>query len=107
MENMQEEDPDGSGKDSMSILRWLIGKSRMLFMFCPECNSSAPRSYDCQICHNNRCQHTEKSGYIKKLWWSRYVEKHTLYKNRTFATPIENGIELEQLKRDGGGVAKR
>ncbi len=63
--------------------RWLQGKWRMLFKFCPECNSSAPECDNCQVCHNNRemFYHWKGSPNIRKMWWNRYVLKHTIEPN--------------------------
>ncbi len=46
----------------------LTGKFRMLFNFCPECNSDAPAIYDCDICKN----------YLPQNWWNQYKIKNKL-----------------------------
>jgi hypothetical protein len=52
----------------------LYGRWRLLFGFCPACNSDAPKLYECRVCGWYR---SAESGYPtkakKKDWWHRFV----------------------------------
>lgn len=60
----------------MNKVKMLVGKWRLLFGFCPKCNSDAPELYDCSVCHWYR---TSESGMptsrIKKIWWERFIKE--------------------------------
>lgn len=58
----------------ISTIKWIVGKWRMLFKFCPECNSSAPHCDTCEVCHDNR-EAFYRFKEFKRLWWNRYVLK--------------------------------
>ena len=46
------------------IIFIVIGRFRLLFGFCPLCDSSAPKLYDCPVCEYN---------YAPKMyWWDRF-----------------------------------
>lgn len=47
----------------------LTGRFRLLFGFCPNCNSDAPELYDCPVCEHNRF-------YLKNYWWKRFKENN-------------------------------
>lgn len=52
------------------------GKWRLLFGFCPACNSDAPEMYDCTVCQWYRTSdHGMPSKTLKKIWWSRFLAK--------------------------------
>jgi len=67
----------------------LIGKYRLLFSFCPRCNSDAPGVYYCFVCKqvhidsqkalakNNR--HYPINLASKALWWYTWV--HPSFEN--------------------------
>lgn len=56
-------------------LRRLVGRYRLFWGFCPECNSDAPKLYDCRICD---AYGTSRQGYpvpegTKRTWWARFL----------------------------------
>lgn len=55
-------------------MRYFIGWWRMLFNFCPECNSDAPAIDNCPVCRNYR-GYVDKA--IKAKWWKKFVAKPT------------------------------
>ncbi len=46
------------------------GRFRLFWGFCPECNSDAPKLYECPVCDWNR---THKSH-----WWHFFKLEHHL-----------------------------
>jgi hypothetical protein len=53
----------------------LNGRWRLLFGFCPKCNSDAPEIYDCMICDWYRT--SEKgmpSNGVKRQWWNKFIK---------------------------------
>lgn len=64
-------------RKTLSVINWWIGKFRLLFKFCPECNSDAPKVYDCPVCYDNREAFYKWNDRIKSLWWYRYVNNKT------------------------------
>ncbi len=54
----------------MTIFKLIRGRWRMLWGFCPMCNSDAPKIYDCPVC----------SG-LPKLWPPNYFVKQEWWKN--------------------------
>lgn len=63
----------------------LRGRWRLLFGFCPQCNSDAPEMYECPICdwkvHQYRKQAITFDGRIigyrndRQYWWNRFVQR--------------------------------
>ena len=57
----------------INLFKKLRGRWRLLFGFCPACNSDAPELYDCTVCQWYR---TSENGMPKKstkwAWWQRY-----------------------------------
>ena len=58
----------------------LIGRWRLFWGNCPQCNSDAPEMYECDICdyikkYNNR---TKKEDRV--YWWGRFITKLKLNK---------------------------
>jgi len=49
---------------SEKFLYKVVGKWRLLFGFCPQCNSDAPELYECPVCNYNKKP--------KSKWWSDY-----------------------------------
>lgn len=47
------------------------GRLRLNFGFCPQCNSDAPKLYDCPVCNWNKRQ--------KALWWFDYKTHNNLH----------------------------
>ncbi len=45
------------------------GGFRLLFGFCPACNSDAPQMYDCTVCRWN--------WEPKREWWKRFKDSIT------------------------------
>lgn len=46
------------------LLLKIVGKWRLLFGFCPQCNSDAPELYACPVCNYNKTP--------KISWWAMY-----------------------------------
>lgn len=57
----------------------LRGNLRTMFFLCPECNSDAPKIYDCPVC-KGKSKTSFKEWYSKtrELWWKRYKKLHNL-----------------------------
>jgi len=57
------------------LLKKLIGRWRLLFGFCPACNSDAPELYDCRVCN---WYITSEMGMptteTKKIWWEIFTK---------------------------------
>ena len=53
------------------LVRLAVGWERLLFGFCPECNSDAPAKYSCRIC--TPCAYPP-SEFTKHLWWTRFKQ---------------------------------
>jgi hypothetical protein len=52
----------------------LRGRYRMLYSFCPACNSAAPEIDTCPICSGYRWSKEGKpTKYALREWWSRYT----------------------------------
>lgn len=65
----------------MKMLVKINGWWRLLFGFCPKCNSDAPELYDCKVCEWYRSSDKGMPNKAtKKIWWSRFI--HELKKNR-------------------------
>ena len=47
----------------------ILGKWRLLFGFCPECNSDAPKLYDCPVCQYNKYKNRD-------ILWKRFTDYH-------------------------------
>jgi hypothetical protein len=52
----------------------LRGRFRTLFLECPECNSTAPDVYVCEVCDGVRYLTRQM---IKEEVWPKFVAKHT------------------------------
>lgn len=50
------------------------GKFRLLFGFCPECNSDAPKLYECPVCCYNKYKNRD-------ILWTRFLEYHKYHDN--------------------------
>lgn len=49
-----------------------------LWGFCPECNSDAPKLYDCKVCHYYTSGTQGKATSVTKAkWWLNYVKLHS------------------------------
>lgn len=55
----------------------IIGKWRLLWGFCPECNSDAPDLYECAVCQFYK-GHFPPSEAVKQEWWMRWKQRHNL-----------------------------
>ena len=53
------------------LVRLAVGWERLIFGFCPECNSDAPAKYSCRIC--TPCAYPP-SAFTKHLWWTRFKQ---------------------------------
>jgi hypothetical protein len=58
----------------MKTLTKINGWFRLLFGFCPKCNSDVPDLYDCTVCEWYR---TSEKGMpdmaTKKKWWKKFI----------------------------------
>lgn len=52
------------------------GRIRLLFGFCPDCNSDAPAMYDCNICDFKRNYNGRKKSEDRKYWWNRFIQPY-------------------------------
>lgn len=54
-----------------SFFQKLLGRQRILFGLCPECNSDAPALYECKVCRYS----TEfpPSAETKRKQWKRFL----------------------------------
>lgn len=68
-------------KERISILRWVIGRWRLFWRLCPECNSDAPEVDTCDVCLSDRNSFYLWNHGIKIIWWEKYVMKHNKIKN--------------------------
>ncbi len=53
----------------MKILFLIRGRFRLLFGFCPKCNSDAPEKDNCKVCYNFYGYALKKE---KIQWWSNF-----------------------------------
>lgn len=56
----------------------LRAKYRVLFGFCPKCNSDAPELYDCSVCNYYSQASGDKyppSKSTKDKWIKKYIEE--------------------------------
>ena len=59
------------------IIKRFIGKWRLWWSFCPQCNSDAPELYDCPVCkfYTGVYPIAEKT---RSEWWERFNENLTI-----------------------------
>ena len=59
--------------------RKLDGKERLLFGFCPSCNSDAPKIDHCTVCKGYRSSEASHSfpppKAVRAAWWSRFAAR--------------------------------
>jgi hypothetical protein len=58
----------------MKVNNWIIGKWRLVWKLCPNCNSDAPKLYDCEVCNYDTQSFHRWNKTIKNLWWNKYVK---------------------------------
>lgn len=72
---------------------------RYIFGFCPECNSSAPKLYNCPICHGDKTSpfNNKKRKYYWLRWRVLHGFTHKHYTKEEWIYLIENqlGIPME------------
>jgi hypothetical protein len=56
----------------------MVGKWRLLFNYCPECNSCAPKLHKCDVCQADTKSYFSWNKEIERTWWKRFAEKHKL-----------------------------
>lgn len=54
----------------MAVLRYVIGKYKLLWGWCPSCNSDAPEVYTCQVCKFERSQDRTVEAV-----WQRFADR--------------------------------
>ncbi len=54
-------------------MKYLLGKWRLWWGFCPACNSDAPELDTCKICKSSR--DFPPSELLKRNWWLRFIGK--------------------------------
>jgi hypothetical protein len=54
----------------------IIGKWRLLLGNCPNCNSDAPKMYDCNICDFKDNYHGRTKKEDRQYWWNRFIQNH-------------------------------
>ena len=53
----------------------IVGKFRLLFGFCPKCNSDAPEIDTCNVCDGYRTGFDgTPTKEIKKKWWIKFKQ---------------------------------
>ena len=66
-------------KKKLSWWKKLRGRFRMFWGFCPECNSDAPKMYDCKVCNwYTSSQNGMPIKPLKKMWWERFLQQYAL-----------------------------
>jgi len=61
----------------MKLFRYLRGHWRLLFGFCPSCNSDAPEIDICSVCNGYRYpQIFPPPKDIKRQWWEYFKERN-------------------------------
>ena len=58
----------------MTWIEALIGKWRLLWGFCPYCNSDAPVLYNCPVCHYYHGSYPPDK-VLRRAWWVRYKDE--------------------------------
>ena len=58
--------------------KWLVGKWRLYWNFCPECNSFAPKVQCCDVCQGDMHSTFHWSKEVERMWWQRFALKHGL-----------------------------
>lgn len=60
----------------MSRLRKLMGRWRLFWRFCPECNSDGPELDSCRVCDGYRSHETTLTPWqqTKERWWRRFAQ---------------------------------
>lgn len=53
------------------LIRRVIGSYRMLWGWCPRCNSDAPHIYTCAICKSEGWQFSDRT---QEVVWRRFVD---------------------------------
>lgn len=54
----------------------LIGKWRLYWNYCPECNSCAPKMHQCKVCNADTKSYFVWNKEIAQKWWRKYAEEH-------------------------------
>jgi hypothetical protein len=56
------------------IFKIIIGRLRLFWGFCPECNSDAPKLYDCRVCKYYGGSYPPDQ-FTKNDWWYRFKDQ--------------------------------
>ncbi|HVF81421.1 MAG TPA: hypothetical protein VM884_05790 [Flavisolibacter sp.] len=62
----------------LSVPQRLVGKWRLYWNYCPECNSCAPKLHHCEVCNADTKSHYNWSKEVEQTWWRRYAKKHDI-----------------------------
>lgn len=54
----------------------LVGKWRLYWNYCPECNSCAPKMQGCAVCNADTKSYFVWNKEVEQTWWRRYADKH-------------------------------
>ena len=68
---------DDIERNAMNVFRKARGRIRLLFGFCPKCNSDAPRIDHCWVCCGWRWAYDGKpTRNVKEMWWKRFISSN-------------------------------
>ena len=64
----------------MNIFKKLNGRIRMMFLCCPECNTTAPKLYNCKVCEGKMYPYTDNTltmscKFEKRIVWKRFLNQ--------------------------------
>lgn len=68
-----------SSKPSLTLtnaIHLIIGKWRLYWNYCPECNSNAPKLHHCDVCNADTKSLFNWSKEVEARWWNKFIEKH-------------------------------
>lgn len=101
----------GRWRRKMKVLnrdkRWdrLCGRIRLLFGFCPRCNSDSPAVHTCSVCRNvgngqgstepNRRQQWPPTLETKALWWYCWMHAGFYEMQRDHERAVLRAMEAE------------
>lgn len=68
---IDEANPEPRKRTWFELIR---GICRYLFGFCPNCNSTAPKMYDCDICDFKKNYNNRPKKEDREYWWNRFIQ---------------------------------
>jgi hypothetical protein len=60
-------------EDLFRLGRYIRGRARFLWGYCPACNCDAPEADTCDICRVGNKYRGNRRHYL--LWWQAFVER--------------------------------